>query len=59
MPDRFIFLDISPELAFERMGMRNENRDSKFSLSFVHALIDGYEQVIEDYAHPSNWRRLV
>lgn len=50
VPDRFIFLNISPELAFKRMCMRNENRDSNFGLSFVQALMDGYEQVIDDYA---------
>jgi deoxyadenosine/deoxycytidine kinase len=45
LPDHFVYLEVSPELAYSRMCKRSEGRDAKFNLDFVTALIQGYEQV--------------
>jgi thymidylate kinase len=49
LPDHFVYLDVSPELAFSRMCKRSETRDANFNLDFVTALIEGYEQVIQEH----------
>lgn len=58
IPDRFVFLELEPELAYSRMLKRNEKRDVNFSSSLISALIDCYDQVIQEYNLESRLLRL-
>lgn len=52
-PHCFVYLDISPELAYERMRTRNESRDVNFTVEMLSALRDGYLQALDK--HCKNW----
>jgi thymidylate kinase len=47
-PDRFIFLDVEPEVAFTRMKARAEVRDAAFTLEFFQVLRASYLKVLEE-----------
>ncbi len=47
-PDRLIFLDVEPELAFSRMKARADARDSAFELEFFQALREGYMKILDE-----------
>lgn len=49
LPNRFVYLDVSPEVAYRRMCERSEMRDANFSRHFITALIEGYEEVFHEY----------
>lgn len=49
LPDYFVYLDVSPELAYRRLRERSEMRDTNFSPNFVTALIESYGEIFHEY----------
>jgi thymidylate kinase len=52
-PHCFVYLDISPELAYERMRTRNESRDVNFTVEMLAALKEGYLDALDK--HYKSW----
>lgn len=49
IPDRFVYLDISPELASSRKLKRNHGGDDIFSLDFLRSLRKNSLRIISEY----------
>jgi deoxyadenosine/deoxycytidine kinase len=47
-PTRFIFLDVQPETAYERMKNRNRDAEAGVPLEYLQQLRDGYQELIEE-----------
>lgn len=49
IPGRVVYLDVAPELAFERMKKRADPRDSLFTLSFFSYLRESYIETLKQH----------